>query len=89
MQQPSSARTEVHVHHALDPGDILHLVCRLLSTLTYSVPAIGHVRGRALDAVYRTVLQARSCTTARLNWCECMHLQCAGQRATSSWTCSA
>ncbi len=74
MQQPSSACTEAHVHHALDPGDTFHSVCRLLSTLTYSVPAIGHVRGRALDAVYRTVLQARSCTTARLHYvnaCTC------------------
>jgi len=39
---------------------------RLLSTLTYSVPGIGHARGRALDAVYRAVLQARP--PARLAW---------------------
>ena len=33
--------------------------CRLLSTLTYSMPAIGHTRGQALNTVYRAVLEAR------------------------------
>ena len=43
---------------SLNPYAVLR-ACRLLSTLTYSLPAIGHARGKALDMVYRAVLEAR------------------------------
>ena len=43
---------------SLNPCAVLR-ACRLLSTLTYSLPAIGHARGKALDMVYRAVLEAR------------------------------